>query len=908
MTRPGLLVRRWWPAGLLVAAILLFFHKLVFSGLILARGDTFLYFYPYWQAAANALFVAGRLPRWNPDLFMGAPFLANSQVGLLYPLNWPAWALLATPYAVSASIVLHLAIAGAGTYLLARRVLRLSRPGALLAALLFALGGYLTAQVEHVNQLQGLAWLPWLLLVAGDGAWLGGAWRGVVRRGLGLALLLALQFMAGHTQTLFISGAGLAIWLLVGIQMGRRSVLLSDVMRTACHAHNAFSISHYALRLLLFLALGGGLTLLLVLPQLLPTLTLAGQSSRAGGLPPNEVLSFSLHPLLLARALLPAYGQTLFTEYVAMLPLTALLLAGVGVARGRTRPGVWPAILLAALGLFLALGQFNPLYQLLARLPGFDLFRVPARWLALYGLGVALLAGVGWELVVGGRPADWSRPVRLATALLLGLMAWGALAVPLARVIPLGAESAAEWPSRGTLIGWLLELGLALGLLLARPGGRPARWRGAALAGLGLVALLAASRSLPYNHPTAPEAYFDLRPPIARLQARQDCGFFPQECGPPPGRVLSLSPILFDLGDQAEMDSIYADQLSPGARFDLTVATKHKEVLSPNLPLAYGLAAVDGFDGGILPLRDYTTLMQLILPEGVTTTDGRLREFLPAVPEARWLDLFNARYLITDKVGDEWHEGVFFDRQHPVTLRPGETASVGYVPDYEATALWLLAAGEPGRVLVTDPAGQTWTLTPQPLAERLWQVTLPRPLAPAGIRLQAGDGEWLVEGLALVDARDGSFQSLVPGQYRLLLSGDVKLYENLDVLPRAFLVYGWSWRPDVAGSVAAMSAPLFDPRTEVVLVGEGERVCDCAGEVGAEPGRVTILSYAAERVVLRSESDRDGLLLLTDAFYPGWQVAIDGVPATAYQADGLFRGVFVPAGEHEVVWTFAGWR
>ncbi|PVE29961.1 hypothetical protein DC030_15435, partial [Enterococcus faecalis] len=85
------------------------------------------------------------------------------------------------------------------------------------------------------------------------------------------------------------------------------------------------------------------------------------------------------------------------------------------------------------------------------------------------------------------------------------------------------------------------------------------------------------------------------------------------------------------------------------------------------------VAAVDGFDGGILPLRLYSQMMSLLLPDGVETRDGRLREYLSAVPAARWLDLFNTRFLITDKTGDEWRAAgpgrdfsLFFDRQHPL--------------------------------------------------------------------------------------------------------------------------------------------------------------------------------------------------------------------------------------------------
>src|SRR5258708_16473741 len=206
------------PAAVAALLVLLFFWKLAFTNLILARGDTFLYFYPYWDYRAPAL-LAGHLPLWDPLLFMGAPFLANSQAGVLYPLNWPL-ALLPAPQAVKLPIVMHLAIAALGVYAFARRGLSQSALGACLAAALFPLGGYLTSQVEHVNQLQGLAWLPWLVLSAHILVERLDAAPRAVRRAappaIAFAVLVALQILAGHIQTAFISivGAGLYAVLL----------------------------------------------------------------------------------------------------------------------------------------------------------------------------------------------------------------------------------------------------------------------------------------------------------------------------------------------------------------------------------------------------------------------------------------------------------------------------------------------------------------------------------------------------------------------------------------------------------------------------------------------------------------------------------------------------------------------
>jgi hypothetical protein len=92
------------PIALLIVAVTVFFNKMVFSNLVLARGDVFLYFFPYWQAAADALRI-GRIPLWNPNLFMGVPFVANSQSGFFYPLNWPLWLSLPTHYAINATIL-----------------------------------------------------------------------------------------------------------------------------------------------------------------------------------------------------------------------------------------------------------------------------------------------------------------------------------------------------------------------------------------------------------------------------------------------------------------------------------------------------------------------------------------------------------------------------------------------------------------------------------------------------------------------------------------------------------------------------------------------------------------------------------------------------------------------------------
>jgi hypothetical protein len=899
---------RLLPYAALAALVLLFAWRLALTNGILARGDVLLYFYPYWEYRADALRL-GRLPLWNPLLFMGAPFLANSQAGVLYPPNWPL-IFFPAPTAVKAAVLAHLLLAAAGTYAFGRRALHLSVLGAFTGAAGFALGGYLTAQIEHVNQLQVLAWLPWLLLAAHGlaeaAAARGPGWRWLaLRPALALAVVLALQLLAGHTQTVFISAAGAGIYLIVlaaTTSGGRRERV------------------GVALAALLPFAAAALLAALLAAAQLLPTLELSGQSLRGGGLPLREALSFSLDPRLLGRALLPGYSRTLFSEFVGYWGVAALVLAVLGLGRERRRLAL---AALVGVGLLFALGAFNPLYAGLAVLPPFSLFRAPARWLALAALGGALLAGAG----VDGLAAATARRRWLALAAPAALMALTPLA---AALTPAGETGPLGWPAWADWMGWGLALLAAAALLwLAAPrAGRRSRNLPlpvpTAFAALALVELFGASRVLPFNQLTTPEAYTSVRPALTHLLAARlaprpsapeaattaetivaSSGLVTTvasslivplpaaEASAPPARFLSMSGLRFDPGDLAELRGALEAQLGPASFLDFIVATKHKEVLSPNLPLAWGVPAVDGYDGGVLPLRHYAAFTTLFT--GQASPDGRLRENLAAAPDPRLLALVNARYLITDKVRDAWVDGVFYDLEFSLTLPAGETARIAHLPAFQATAIGLVADSFGGSLLAALEDGAEVDL---PLTGS--RVALPAPARLSALTLR---GPITLRGLSLVDERSGAFQSLTLGPYRLAHSGDVKVYEHQAVLPRAFVVPQAVVAAD-ADALALLSSASFDPAQTVILAPDGAAIPPALAEPDAAR-TAAITRYESEAVTVHAAGP--GYLVLTDAYYPGWTATVDGQPAPILRACVMFRAVALPPGEHVVEFRFQPW-
>ncbi len=900
------------PILLIAVLSALFFGKLLVGDRILASGDPLLYFYPYWEVAAKAI-RSGQIPLWNSELFMGAPFLANSQVGFFYPLNWFVWLLFPTPYAYSASVYIHALIGALGVYIATRTCLKFSRTSALLSATLFGLGGYLTAQIEHINQLQGMAWLPYFLLI-------GWRWRGITgwrnsgKQILSLSILFALQFFAGHMQAVLITLAFIFLWEM-SLYFWERPRSANRELENKPHTPAAAKLLFSRLLpVIIGLVFGAILSSI----QLIPTLELIGQSSRQGGLSAKEALSFSLHPLLLSRSLLPNYDNALFIEYVATLPVTGILLAVVGAWRGHRRSIMKTLLVVAIASMALSLGVFNPLNQLLVRLPFFNLFRVPARWLLLYAFAMSLLAGGGLEYLFDkGKQIGRSQVQQLNQPLLAGivivvsLIIWSLLAVPLSNYIRIGAEATATQPSPEALLLWLLELSCAtLIIYLVAKGHFPKRVGLITLLGLAMTTLFGGTRSLPYNNPTTAEAYFDKRPPSLILQANNTCDATNNDCLPYQSRFLSLSDIFFDVGDQPEINTIYSGFLSEQAMYDLTIATKQKEIIAPNLPMVYGLASVDGFGGGLLPLQNYSDLTKVVLPEGERSTDGRLREYLSEFPDNRWLDLFNTRYILTDKVSDKWVSDVFFDMQLP-TIVSQETGPVkiGHVQPLESTELWLLTDSNPGTVAVTFTDDVERSFQYQPAGNGLVKLIFSQAGIPVDIIVNpCGETSspeipcsdpWRLDSLALVDSRDGAFQPLLAGDYRLVHSGDVKIYENLDVLPRAFLVPEWI---SVANSSAALKEMLradFRPGETATIKG-----FDLSpGEVSGE-GVAQITMYESEHVSIDVQAANDKVLVLTDANYPGWIAKIDGERTPIFDADILFRGVFVPKGDHTIDFYF----
>jgi len=121
--RYSLLVTRYsrdfLALGFLALLTILFFWPIISGGYWLPRGggDLVSFLWPQYSFAGEAV-RGGSIPLWNPYLYSGAPFLADNQAGVLYPINLLAFLIFPKlSYQVMEGLVIfHIWLAGAAMY------------------------------------------------------------------------------------------------------------------------------------------------------------------------------------------------------------------------------------------------------------------------------------------------------------------------------------------------------------------------------------------------------------------------------------------------------------------------------------------------------------------------------------------------------------------------------------------------------------------------------------------------------------------------------------------------------------------------------------------------------------------------------------------------------------------------
>ena len=348
------------------------------------------HFYPMFRFLGRT-FADGYFPLWNPYHFSGHPTIADPQ-SLIFTPTLALFAYLspkASMFAFDAAVYAHLLMGGLATGMLCLRR-GFGAPAALLAAVMFMMGGSAAARLQHTGMIVSYSFLP--------------------------LALLALEESLDRRSMLLALGFGGAVGLMA---LGRDQIaffgcllLLGAAATHALHTGRPLTwLKEHWLRLLVMATTG---VAIVAVPVLLTLQFL--KSSNRPEIGYGLAVMGSLPPQSFATLLFPNVFGTLdngvnywgpgpltvpdgsWTDrsinYVFAGTLPALLLLWHGLAGRRALGrGTRFFAIVATVALVYALGRFTPLFEpLFDLLPGVDLYRRPADATFVLNFAFAMLA------------------------------------------------------------------------------------------------------------------------------------------------------------------------------------------------------------------------------------------------------------------------------------------------------------------------------------------------------------------------------------------------------------------------------------------------------------------------------------------------------------------------------------
>jgi hypothetical protein len=745
-----------------------FFFYSLFLGEVFYLRDIFQNHYPVEKAAAGII-RSGDLPLWNPYQGFGEPLLADPTYNLLYPPMFLFY-LLPTPYTFSLLIILHFFAGGLFLFLLSKE-LGLKNEGAFFAASVYTFSGFILSFGNIANNLFTITWAPLALLL-----FIRLTEKRRLKELLLFSLVLALSLLGGGYINLLLIFTLIGLYGLFPIKDGKATL-----------ARRAGNIG--------YLLAGGASSFLLTAILNLPALELFRHSVRARGLPLSEVNRFSLNPKRLIELIVPNFfgsptnryftefwgrvffdrGYPLFLSiYIGALPLVLVVIA---ILRARRKALFFAGV--GTLGFFLSLGRYLPYARLFSRLPLINSLRYPAKAFYLTIFSLALLAGIGLEILLFRKREEEKRILNicllilgiivivLAAIYLIGKIKPGLLESTI-RLIYIPAQSA---PFFSKLASKMAMKGFLRALIVAA-------------AAFGII-LLSEHKRFP------PLLTFTLATSLVVVD------LFSANCSINP----TISPGFFSYKPRAVLMIEREHDKEPFRIF--------RDKRPKNLGLALPSPSLEwGFIWERDVLRPVTGIIHHLSYAFDTNIDkSNLKEYISLV------DFFNS---LTKK-----------ERLKLLSL-----TNVRYILSFD-------------------------------------QLDLP--------------------GLRLVD------------EFYPRSNISLKIYANNFVLPRAYLV----GKVLPAQSREEELSLLLSPEVaggEAAVVSAEENIPSFRDNGGE--GNVKIISYSPGKIVLKTSSPGEELLVLTETCYPGWQVSVDGKRWQVKRVNYLFHGVFLPPGDHDVTFRY----
>ncbi|MCX6833762.1 MAG: glycosyltransferase family 39 protein, partial [candidate division Zixibacteria bacterium] len=400
---------RWYWVGLVAAiviALIVLFREFIFSNKMLFSGDILLHGIFNRSLVADFVRGAGPFPLWNPYVSCGLPFVDAIHGAIFYPLAFLDF-LGYLPRMVGFTMLAHFVLAGAATYLAARR-LGFSKGAATVASVSYALSPNLLTWVApgHEGKIYAAALFP-LALYCVERLITGGRWRDLAYTGLVIGMLILTPHLQMAYYVILTLAAFSCVRMFTLYRGGlSRGAVLSRLLKVGAAIVLALAVSGIQL-----------------IPSARYLLEFSPRADQERG--EEYAASYSLHAEEAVALAFPDFCgmDRLYERYLywgknnvkdnseAISIVTWMLAILALVFRDTRLRGFWSG--LAIITLLYALGDATPFLRgVTAVLPFFEQMRAPSTAMFLFSFSMAMLAGAAIDSVRQAR-ISWSSQTEL---------------------------------------------------------------------------------------------------------------------------------------------------------------------------------------------------------------------------------------------------------------------------------------------------------------------------------------------------------------------------------------------------------------------------------------------------------------------------------------------------------------
>lgn len=398
--------------------IIIYFSDALVSNKLIAIGDGIIQNYPL-HSFFDQQFKNYSFPLWLPNEYLGLPFVGLMHTGILYPPNIILHFLFDSAIAYNLGLLLHYLIAAYFTFLYIRLIGCRIVP-AFIGGIVFSLSGFLIAHHGHYQMQNAASLFPVIIFTYEK-----------IRQTINYkysiisGIVIALQMLAGHMQISIYTLIYIAIYIVY---------------------YFFYIEKRNKLRFLLISILPVLISMIIALPQIVESIELSEQSWRSKlsyeffaeySFAPYHFISFIFPYLYGGGAGMAMWAPWPFSDfmcYVGILPLLIAIVVSISKFKLCVNTRFWTIV--SAVAIFLMLGKYNPLSKIMLFVPGYNIFRAPARHLFILNFSITILAAIGMKEMLDYGKLSKLITKRLILVLIITLFAAFAAIMALKLILP----------------------------------------------------------------------------------------------------------------------------------------------------------------------------------------------------------------------------------------------------------------------------------------------------------------------------------------------------------------------------------------------------------------------------------------------------------------------------------------